>query len=212
MSMTKAIGYLRVSTSEQVDSGAGIEAQRSAILAEAQRRGWSEVTFVEDLGYSGKDLNRPGVQAALAALKGHRADALVVAKLDRLSRSLLDFAGLMQVSTRERWALVALDLGVDTTTLSGRAMAQVMATFAELERGMIGQRTKDALAARRAAGVRLGRPPVMEAAVIDRMRVLRDGGASYQSIADALNASQVPTSRGGACWYASTVRSALKRS
>lgn len=210
--MTKAIGYLRVSTSEQVDSGAGIEAQRAAILAEAQRRGWSEVTFVEDLGYSGKDLNRPGVQAALAALKGHRADALVVAKLDRLSRSLLDFAGLMQVSTRERWALVALDLGVDTTTLSGRAMAQVMATFAELERGMIGQRTKDALAARRAAGVRLGRPPVMETTVIDRMRLLREAGWTFAAIASELNTSGTPTSRGGAMWYPSTIRGALKRS
>lgn len=170
------------------------------------------MTFVEDLGYSGKDLNRPGVKAALAALKGHKADALVVAKLDRLSRSLLDFAGLMQVSTRERWALVALDLGVDTSTPAGRAMASVTATFAELERSLIGQRTREAMAVRRAAGVRMGRPPVMGAEVIERMRGMRERGWPFAAIADELNDSQTPTSRGGARWYPSTVRAALKRS
>ena len=209
--MTKAIGYLRVSTSEQAESGAGIEAQRAAIVAEAERRGWAEVTFVEDLGYSGKDLNRPGVKAALAALKGHKADALVVAKLDRLSRSLLDFAGLMQVSTRERWALVALDLGVDTSTPAGRAMASVTATFAELERSLIGQRTREAMAVRRAAGDPMGRPAVMALDTIERMRTLRDGGATFQAVADALNATKTPTAHGGARWHASTIRAALRR-
>jgi DNA invertase Pin-like site-specific DNA recombinase len=125
---------------------------------------------------------------------------------------LLDFAGLMDRATREHWALVSLDIGVDTSTMSGRAVASVMATFSQLEREMIGARTRDALAARRAAGVRLGRPPVMDGAVVDRMRAMRDEGATYQEIADALEASQTPTSRGGARWYPSTVRAALKRS
>lgn len=207
--MTKAVGYLRVSTSEQADSGAGLDAQRAAILAEAERRGWEEVIFIEDAGFSGRDLHRPGLQAALAALKGRKADALVVSKVDRLSRSLLDFAMLMQVATRERWALVALDLGVDMGTPSGRAMAQVTATFAELERALIGQRTKDALAARRAAGVKLGRPRVMAPEVRERIRVLREQGATFRAIADALNASQTPTARGGRAWYPATVRAAL---
>jgi DNA invertase Pin-like site-specific DNA recombinase len=143
----RVIGYLRCSTEEQADSRAGLEAQRMAILAEAQRRGWDEadLTFVEDAGFSGKNLDRPGIATALDALRHRRADTLVVSKLDRLSRSMLDFAGLMDRAGREHWALVALDLGVDTSTPAGEAMASVLATFAQLERRLIGERTNDAL-------------------------------------------------------------------
>src|SRR5665811_394770 len=107
--MLGVIGYLRVSTEDQADSRAGLEAQRAAILAEAERRGWHLVEVIEDAGFSGKDLNRPGIVAALDALRRHKADTLVVAKLDRLSRSMLDFAALMDRASREHWALVALD-------------------------------------------------------------------------------------------------------
>ena len=142
----RAIGYIRVSTDEQAASGAGLAAQRAAILAEAERRGWQLVDVIEDAGYSGKSMKRPGIAAALDALRQKRADTLVVAKLDRLSRSMLDFAALMDRASHEHWALVALDLGVDTTTPSGEAMANVMATFAQFERRLIAQRTRDALA------------------------------------------------------------------
>src|SRR5688572_29091073 len=83
------VGYIRVSTEEQADSRAGLDAQRAAILAEADRRGWRLVDLIEDAGWSGRDMKRPGMQAALEALRAKRADTLVVAKLDRLSRSLL---------------------------------------------------------------------------------------------------------------------------
>ncbi len=107
--MGKTIGYIRCSTEEQADSRAGLDAQRSAILAEAQRRGWDEadLTFVEDAGFSGKNLDRPGIEAALDALRHRKADTLVVSKLDRLSRSLVDFAGLMDRASREKWAAMA---------------------------------------------------------------------------------------------------------
>jgi DNA invertase Pin-like site-specific DNA recombinase len=89
-------------------------------------------------------------------LEAGQADALVVAKLDRLSRSVGDFAGLMDLARRQGWALIALDLGVDTTTPAGEMMANVMASFAQFERRVIAQRTKDALAQAKARGVRLG--------------------------------------------------------
>src|SRR4051794_29141308 len=81
------LGYLRVSTDEQANSGLGLEAQRAAILAEAQRRGWAEadVQWIEDAGYSGKDTRRPGIRLALEVLKRGEAAGLVVAKMDRLS-------------------------------------------------------------------------------------------------------------------------------
>jgi DNA invertase Pin-like site-specific DNA recombinase len=212
--MGGVIGYVRVSTDEQADSRAGLEAQRAAILAEAQRRGWNEcdLTFVEDAGYSGKDLHRPGIVAALDALRHHRADALVVSKLDRLSRSMLDFAGLMDRSTREGWALVALDLGVDTTTPQGEMVAAVMAVFAQFERRLIGQRTKEALAVKKAQGVRLGRPRLTPDAVIARIRAERAAGRTLRVIADGLNADGVPTAMGGRRWYVSRAGGAGSRS
>src|SRR5215217_5456181 len=152
----RIVGYVRVSTEEQRQSSAGLDAQRQAILREAKRRGWTVVELIEDAGWSGKDLRRPGIKTALEALERGDASALVVAKLDRLSRSMLDFAGLMAQAQKQSWALVALDCAVDTTTPAGEAMANVMATFAQFERRLIGQRTKEALAAKRSAGVRLG--------------------------------------------------------
>ena len=117
------VGYIRVSTSEQADSGAGLEAQRAAITSEAVRRGWQLVHVFEDAGASGKSLNdRRGLQRALEAVEAGMADGLVVAKLDRLSRSLLDFAGLMERAERKRWELVVLAEQFDMTTSSGRAM------------------------------------------------------------------------------------------
>ncbi len=95
------LAYLRVSTSEQADSRAGLEAQRAAILAEAERRGWRELRFVEDAGYSGKTTNRPGLRTALDVLRRGEAPGLVVAKRDRLSRSLLDFTLIMGEAQRQ---------------------------------------------------------------------------------------------------------------
>jgi DNA invertase Pin-like site-specific DNA recombinase len=205
----RVIGYARVSTGEQADSRAGLEAQREAIEREAVRRGWTLVETIEDAGYSAKDLKRPGIQSALEALERGDAKAIVVAKLDRLSRSMIDFTALMGRATRENWALVALDCAVDTTTPAGEAMANVLATFAQFERRLIGQRTREALAQKKAQGVRLGRPPELSAKVRSRIRRRRKVGKSLATIAQELNEDRVPTAHGGARWYPSTVRAVL---
>jgi DNA invertase Pin-like site-specific DNA recombinase len=205
----RVLGYVRVSTDEQSNSGAGLEAQRRAIISECERRGWQLVEVIEDAGLSAKDMKRPGVQEALRTLKAGEASALVVAKLDRLSRSMIDFTALMGKAQKEGWALVALDCAVDTTTPAGEAMAHMLATFAQFERRMISQRTKDALAVKKAQCVRIGRPPVMPRAVVQRMRRDRAKGLSYRAIADRLNADGVPTAQGGLRWYPGTVRYAL---
>jgi DNA invertase Pin-like site-specific DNA recombinase len=201
----RVVGYVRVSTSEQHESGAGLEAQRDAIRAEAVRRNWSLVGVFEDTA-SGKSVaDREGLACAVAAVEDGHADALVVAKLDRLSRSLMDFASLMERSRRQKWALVALDLGVDTTTPAGEMIANVMATFAQFERRLIGQRTRDALAVKRSQGVRLGRPPTLPANIRARIHKARADGMTYRAIAGLLNADVVPTAHGGKTWHASTV-------
>lgn len=205
------MGYVRVSTDEQASSGLGLDAQRAAIEAECQRRGWELLAIHEDAGASGKDMKgRAALQEALKAVRSHEAGALVVAKLDRLSRSLLDFSTLMVESQKEGWALVILDLGVDTTSPSGEMLANVMATFAQFERRLIGQRTKDALAVKKRQGVRLGRPPSLSADVVKRIKGERKAGKSLRAIADGLNGDGVPTGHGGAKWHASTVRSVLE--
>ena len=208
----RVIGYVRVSTDEQKNSGAGLAAQRAAIEAECVRRGWQLVAVEEDAGYSARDLKRPGVQIALETLQRGEAGALVVAKLDRLSRSMLDFTAVMAKASKQGWALVALDCAVDTTTPAGEAMANVLATFAQFERRLIGQRTREALAAKRAAGVQLGRPTAMSAAVRERIASERADGLTLAAIADGLNADQVPTAQGGRRWWPSTVRAALQHS
>ena len=203
---------MRVSTDEQTSSGLGLEAQRDAIVAECERRGWELADIYEDAGASGKSLvGRPALQEALHAVRSHQAGALVVAKLDRLSRSLLDFAALMEDARKEGWALVILDLGVDTTTPSGEMIANVMATFVQFERRLIGQRTKDALAVKKRQGVRLGRPPSLSDDIVKRTERERKAGRTLRAIADGLNEDGVPTGHGGAQWHPSTVKAVLDK-
>ncbi len=208
---SRPIAYCRVSTDEQGDSGAGLEAQRAAIEAEASRRGW-EPRFYTDVASGKSTKRRPQLAAAIRELSEGRATVLVVAKLDRLSRSLLDFAAITAQAHREGWSVVALDIGVDTSTVNGELVANIIMALAQWERRIIGQRTKDALSAVKGRGTPLGRPTVVAREAVAIIRAMRSAGASYRTIADALNAEGVPTAQGGREWYASTVRAIEQRS
>jgi len=186
-----------------------MDAQRHAIRAEAQRRGWSLEEIVEDAGYSAKDLRRPGIGVVLERMASGEADVLVVSKLDRLSRSLIDFAQTMATAQREGWALVALDLGVDTATPGGEMMANVLASFAQYERRIIGQRTRDGLAAKKAAGVKLGRRSTLPLEVVERILEAHQAGDTLAAIARGLEADGVATGQGGLRWYPASVRAVL---
>jgi len=206
-----ALGYVRVSTDEQADSRAGLEAQRTAIDAECQRRGWRLAQVHEDAGVSGKATNnRPALAEALTALATANADVLVVAKLDRLTRSVRDFADLVSRANHEGWRIVVLDLAVDTTTAGGELMAHIVATFAQYERRLISERTVAALAAVRARGVRLGRPRSLPPAIVERVVRERSDGATLAVIASALDADGVATAQGGVRWYPATVAAVLR--
>jgi DNA invertase Pin-like site-specific DNA recombinase len=177
------------------------KAQWAAITDEAKRRGWQLLGIYEDAGASAKTTaRRPALAKALDAVEKGDADALVVAKLDRLSRSMTDFTRLMERSWKKGWALVAIDLGVDTTTPAGEMIANSVANFSQFEWRLIGQRTKDALAVRKAQGVQLGRRRVMPDKAVRRIEAMRPRGVT----ADALNEPEVPTAHGGARWHAST--------
>jgi len=205
----RVVGYTRVSTEDQAESGAGLAAQRSTIRAACKSRGLTLVDIVEDAGWSGKSLERPGLASVLSRLDAGDVDAIVVAKLDRLSRSLIDFANLMERAKRRHWAVIALDLGVDTTTAAGELVANVMASVAQWERRTIGDRTRAAMAEKAAAGVHIGRPRVLPDDVVARIVAERSDGRTLVAIAEGLTADGVPTARGGPVWRPSTVDSVL---
>ena len=204
----RVLAYCRVSTDDQVNSGAGLTAQRTALEAEAVRRGWIATVVVEE-GRSARDLNRPVLLDALARLDAGEFDVLAVAKLDRLSRSVHDFTGLVKRADRRGWSVVCLDLGVDTTTAAGGFMANVMSATAEFERKIIGQRTREALAVKRAEGVRLGRPQTLPMDTVARIVREHRAGASLRTIGTGLEADGVPTARGGPRWHANSIRQVL---
>jgi DNA invertase Pin-like site-specific DNA recombinase len=209
---TSAYGYIRVSTSEQADSGAGLEDQRRVIAAECERRGWELLhVYADSNGASGRTLRRPALTEALQALSDGKANILVTSKLDRLSRSVLDFASLMAQADRDGWSIVVLDVAVDTSTPSGEMMANVVAAFAQYERRLISARTKAALAVKRSQGVRLGRPRSIPDDVRQRIGTMRTQGHTYRAIAEVFNSEDIPRGQGGELWYASTVRSAEAR-
>ena len=149
-------GYSRVSTDEQAGSRNGLEAQRSAIDAEAARRGWT-VEHYADEGVSGRYINAH-LQQALQLLASGQGDGLIVAKLDRLARSIVHAANIIDAAQAQGWSLVVLDINLDLSTAAGRMMARTVVNFAEYERELISERTKAGLAAKKARGERIGRP------------------------------------------------------
>ncbi len=205
------LGYVRVSTTEQGRSGLGLEAQRAAIVAACAGRGWELVTTYQDIA-SGKSTNgRHELRRALDDLGARRADGLMVAKLDRLSRSVVDFGRVLKLSQRHGWALVILDLDLDTSTPTGKLMANVLISVAEWERDAIAQRTKAGLDSKRARGERLGRERVILPALERRIIRMRQRGMSFQAIAGKLSADQVPTPGGGEDWNWTTIKRVARR-
>lgn len=211
--VSQVYGYVRVSTVEQEESGAGLDAQTDAIRREVKHRGWTLAHMFQDVA-SGKTLHRrPQLEAALAALDRGEAGTLMVYKLDRLSRSVVDFGSVMERAKAKGWNIVIIDLGVDLATPAGEMVATIMASLAQWERRVISQRTVDGLAAKKRAGVRLGRPSRLEPDTVAMIRTLRASGMGLRAIASELNRHKVPTSqlREGGIWHASSVRAVLSR-
>jgi DNA invertase Pin-like site-specific DNA recombinase len=203
----RVIGYTRVSTEDQAESGAGLAAQKTAIETAVQRAGWELLELIVDPALSGASMKkRPQLIAALDRLDAGEADVLLVSKLDRLSRSVRDFATTLERAQDKGWRLVLLDLG-DTSTPVGEMTANVIASAAQYERRLIGQRTREGLAAKRAAGVRLGRPSRQPRSVVLRIVAERSTGARLRVIADGLTRDGIPTTK--ILWMRSRVAEAV---
>lgn len=209
------LGYLRVSKADRTKSERlGLDAQRAAIIAAADAKGWEIVGWYEDDGVSGKSTDRPGLQAALGLLARQRTrkvDGLVAAKLDRLSRSVIDFGTLLDLSRKQKWSLAVLDFDLDTSTATGRMIAGIVVQFAQFEREVIGERTRAALAVAKANGAQLGKPSPLTDKVKWMIRSWHEEDKlSASAIARRLTAEGVPTARGGK-WHHSVVAAFLHR-
>jgi DNA invertase Pin-like site-specific DNA recombinase len=147
----KAIGYIRVSTAEQAETGYSLEAQRRKIDAYADLYGIKLLRVEVDAGESAKNLERPGIQRALVDLKRGRADALLVVKLDRLTRSVADLAMLLKSHFQKR-TLLSIEEKVDTSTAGGELVLNLLTSVGQWERKVIGERTKAGKALVRALG------------------------------------------------------------
>lgn len=210
--MSVLLGYVRVSTGKQFSSGLGLEAQVTLLQAEADRKGMTLEIVREAEGASGKSTaKRYAFNSALDRLDKGEAQGLAVATLDRLGRgSVSDFLAVLDKSKKGNWILIILDYQVDTSTPTGEAMAIIGATFAQLERKLIGERTKKALAVKKAQGVRLGRPLAIDDLTRQRIKSAHANGYSLNTIAKSLNNSGQLSASGGK-WYASTIRAVVMR-
>ena len=215
----RAYGYARVSTEEQAQEGVSLDTQRAKIETFAGLHGLDLVEVLADEGLSGKDLERPGLRRLLELVRTGEAQAVVVYKLDRLSRRTRDLLDLVEEFQGAEARLLSLSEQIDTETATGTFVLTLLAAVAQMERDLISERTRAALAFKKARGDRLGTTPLGyrtlpdgtlepipdELAIVARIRKLRRRGKSFAAIAREFNEEDVPTKRGG-LWDHSTVR------
>lgn len=206
----RLVAYLRVSTSEQADSHLGLDAQRRSIEIASKLHGWQIVKWIEDAGISGADRDRPGWEEALATVYDGQADGIVAAKLDRMFRSMAAAVQTLADAREHGWTLVALDLQLDTSTPMGEFMAHVCAAIAQLERRMISDRTKAALAELKAQGKPVGRPSSVPMAVRQMILEYHAEGKSVSQIIEDLRLRRIPTPLGRPVWSESTIRRVIR--
>lgn len=220
--MKKAIGYIRVSTSEQATEGISLDNQRAKIQAYCALNDLELLEVIEDAGKSGKSLNREGVQSLMSKIKS--IDAIVVYKLDRLSRKVIDTLTLIEAIEKAGVAFHSLNEKIDTSSAMGRFFLNITASLAQMERDLISERTKDALQMKIANHERAGqvpfgwrltedgntlRPHEDEQEVIRIVMHLHGKGLSFRAICEALtDAGHKPQ---GKCWYPQTVKNILKK-
>lgn len=221
--MVKAVGYIRVSTEEQANSGVSLDAQKAKLEAYASLYEIELVAIEVDAGVSAKTLNRPGLQFALARLDNGEAGALVVVKLDRLTRRVADLDTLIERYFGQRFTLMSVSEQIDTSSAAGRLVLNVLTSVAQWERETTSERTKTALAHKKVQGEHVGsagfgykvidkklQKVTQEYQTIAIIQQMKKAGHTLQAIADHLNAEGYQTQRGGK-WYPMTISNVLKR-
>lgn len=219
----KAIGYVRVSTEEQAATGCSLTAQTDKIRSYCQLYGIDLIEIIEDAGQSAKTLGRPGLQQALSMLDDGNVRGLVITKLDRLTRSVRDWATLIERYFGGKASLLSVDDKIDTASAAGRVVLNLLICISQWERETIAERTSTALRHRQRQGVHVGSAPY--GAQIQNGRLIQDEQElrtvmlalhyrqqmkSYQDIADEFIRLEIPTKRGGQ-WRSQTIRKIILR-
>lgn len=226
----RVIGYTRVSTEEQAAGGLSLDAQEMKIRGYCNLYELELLAIYSDPGASGKDLDRPGVQSAIADLRRRKdgIDGLVVAKLDRLTRSLKDCASLIDEHFGEKRdkRLFSVEESIDTRRAAGRLVLNVIMTVAQWEREVIAERTRDALQAKIARGERVGkvrfgydlgadgRTLVENPAEQDAIRLMKEWrgqGKSYRDMVKLVEELGIETKEGSRIWLPNTIRRIIGR-
>jgi DNA invertase Pin-like site-specific DNA recombinase len=224
----KVVGYIRVSTDEQASNGQSLDAQKAKIVAYAALYDLELVDVIVDAGQSGKTLKRDGLRQALASIRSGKADGLVIAKLDRLTRSVADWQTLIDGYFGEKVGkqLFSVADSIDTRTAAGRLVLNVLLSVAQWERETIGERTRDALQHKISKGERCGKirfgyqladdaktlvelPKEQEA--IHLIQSLKAKGESLRAIATELTNRGILTKEGKTKWTHTAVNGILKR-
>ncbi len=222
----RAVGYARVSTRDQADHGHSLDAQREKIKAYATLHDLALSKVIVDDGQSAKSLDRPGMDRLLKMIRKRSVDCVVIAKLDRITRSVRDLGDLVEQFKRCGVEFASVADNIDTATAAGRLVLNVMASVAQWEREAIGERTAEALAHIRAQGGRVGRfiefgyrlgtdgkltREPTEQAAIRAMLDLRAKGMAYAKIGEQLEAMG-HVGRNGQRLSAKVVRDIVRRS
>lgn len=220
----KAIGYVRVSTEKQADFGVSLDAQTAKIRAMAVVQGADLVDVIVDAGESAKSLHRPGMARLLSLVDAGAMDTVVIAKLDRLTRSVADLAELLKRFERRGVSLVSVADSLDTRSAAGRLVLNIMVSVSQWEREAIGERTRDAMRHKRAKGERVGTVPFGYRLAADGVNLEADGleqgillgisdlsskGLTTRHIAAELNRHGLTTRRGTA-WRFQYVAQAIR--
>lgn len=172
--------YARVSTTKQDET---LQIPRCEEFA--KRHGWEVVKIYQDEA-SGRDANRPGWKALESDLRRHEFDAIIVTKLDRVMRSLMQLLTIFETFQKYGIVIITLDQGIlDLKSPNGRLQVQLLGMLAEWEKELIRDRTKEALAAKKAKGVKLGRPAAK--LPIHTIALMRVAGKTYGEIGKELN-------------------------
>jgi site-specific DNA recombinase len=209
--MKKAIGYVRVSTEEQAEEGVSLRGQVEKIRQYAALHDLDLVEVVEDAGKSAKDLRRPGMERMLEKVRKGEVDAVIVAKLDRATRSVRDLQDLLEVFKKKGVEFASVAERLDTSSASGRFFVGMLGLVAQWERETISERTRDGLAKIRSEGRRVsGQAPrgfrfrgdrvvvdPAEKRLAGEAAALRKTGLSIRKIAETLNGMGRKTRNGG---------------
>jgi DNA invertase Pin-like site-specific DNA recombinase len=209
--VTKAIGYVRVSTLKQGQNGFGLAAQRDAIESYCEANNLELLTVIPDVISSRKTDKMYGRAAAVAAVQAGIADVLVVHALDRASRNPVDGGLLIEQAHDEGWRLLSLD-GVDSSDPDQSFLNDMRLAFAKEERKKVSDRTKIGLRRAKREGKQLGRPSTIPCNIVERTVEMRmRDRLSAKVIAKRLTDEGVPTPGGGSAWAHSTVRGVFAR-